>query len=606
MQLELYDGVLIPPEGKFPAMTGVIVYKKDDTIGIRLTGESEGMGDHSGNVDGIDYFECSVNSGILTTEDKVDHRELTFAEEGLIRSLLQPKPAYSNFNSTSIPISGLSPAALVRMMQLNQRMGLATPTAGRNKLPPSTSTGTNTPDPAPPTPQLQDPPTRSRSNASAASANASASAFSVASTSSSFPQEPALEEEKPAEKKLTRLEILRQKKEAIRKRKLALQERVEEAKKEKKEQEEKQHQQQEQEKEGSAEATTAATKPLQPMETQDFKSPVPSTVTPVVTQDAAIEDEVASIKSKTSKGSSGSTLSKASRCSRDSIEKLWISELRHESPDTADQYDLEDAENLLLDEDEHEMNDISRIPSTNSMQMQQILRQPHVKDGHLVHSFKSEEQEDLDNHSQEPELVDNGRPQPFRQSSLSRLQQLRQKKRLLEALPASIQTPMAPSAIAANVVLEDVFPLSLNTLAMVTQQSNSLANMAMASAAVLGHPTNENLASFPIQSRDRVQDPTTDATEDTDDNDTLSSQLSDDIMEDDVGEVHDAVPAAFQESVTITPSSTNPLPAFSEESTTTVEPSNALKRRRMLGLGFLPGIKRHQKRQNIGQGQEQQ
>jgi len=619
MQLQLYDGVLIPPDGKFPAMTGVIVYKKGATIGIRLTGESEGMGDHSGCVDGIDYFECPVNSGILTAEDKVDRRELTFAEEGLIRSLVKPKPAYSTPIASSIPISGLSPAALARMMQLNQRMGITTPTSGRNKLPPSTTNdaGTdiniNTPTSTPPTPQLQDPPTRSRSSVSATSACSavSISVTSVATTSSSSPQEPALEEEKPVEKKLSRLEILRQKKEVIRKRKLALQERVVETKKDKKEQEE--QQQIQLEKEESPPASTAATSPLQRIETQASKSSVPFTVTPVVAQDAAMQDEVASIKSKTSKGSSGSPFSKASRCSRDSIEKLWISELRQESPDTADRYDLEDAENLLLEEDEHEMGDVSRNPSTNSIEMQQILRQPHLKDDHLVYSFKSEGQDDFDNHSQESDSVDNGRPKPFRQSSLSRVQQLRQKKRLLEALPASIQTPMAPPAIAADVVLENLVPLSFNTSAMSTQRNNSLANMAMASAAVLGHPTDVNSARFPTQSRDRIQDPNTDATEDTDDNDTLSSQPSDDVMEEDVskeddqrlGEVHDTVPAAFQESVNITPSSTNPLPDYGEE-ITTVDPSNSLKRRRILGLGFLPAFKRHQKRQNIGQGQEQQ
>eukprot|EP00526_Cylindrotheca_closterium_P005867 CAMPEP_0113642022 /NCGR_PEP_ID=MMETSP0017_2-20120614/22075_1 /TAXON_ID=2856 /ORGANISM="Cylindrotheca closterium" /LENGTH=577 /DNA_ID=CAMNT_0000553423 /DNA_START=76 /DNA_END=1809 /DNA_ORIENTATION=+ /assembly_acc=CAM_ASM_000147 len=577
-------------------MTGVIVYKKDDTIGVRLTGDSEGMGDHCGSVDGVDYFDGGVNSGIMTTVTKVESRKLTFAEEGLIRSLLQPKPAYSTPMASSVPISGLSPAALARMMQLNQRMGVSTtPTASasasstpRNKLPPSASASP---------PQLSDPPTAAIRSNSSSSANNDASS-----------PEPALAEEKPPEKKLSRLEILRQKKEAIRKRKLELERKVEETKKEKLQQqqeEEKQEEtkpQQESPKPSSSPKTTTATsspKPSISPKTTTAASPrsLPPPTVIRNTTDTSMGDEAASVKSK----ESGSLFSKASRSSRDSIEQLWIHELRHESPASADKYDLEDAENLLLEEDEHEMEDAPE--STRSLHMEGaagILRQQQQQhqqhhDGvpPAVTSSKSEDQ-DAAAPAAIAEEENNGRQAPMRQSSLSRLQQLRQKKRLLEALPASIQTP-------ASVVGKDVVVVEGGT--------NNLASMAMASAAALGHHGAANGA-FPT---DRAMAHSDDDEDDDDDSKTTSSGMSHHMedaaaTEDDHG-VHDAVPAAFQESVTITAGTANPLPGdavlVDEQTSTSTTQAASHKRRRMLGLGFLPGMNRQQKRQNTGQGQQQ-
>lgn len=523
-------------------MTGVIVYKKDETIGIRLTGDSEGMGDHCGSVDGVEYFDGGVNSGVMTSIHKVEPRKLTVSEEALIRSLLQPKPAYSTPMASSMPMSGLSPAALARMMQLNQRMGVTPATSStqtttpRNKLPPSTPTAAD----SPPTPILSDPPT-------------------VLQNNSSEDREPALEEEKPPERKLSRLEILRQKKEAIRKRKLELSRKVEETKKEKLQQQ----QQEEAEEPTVKPQQEEAAKPQEPpsMEAEDKKSTSPTSINSqnssssskrmpppasvVRSQDIPMQDEVASVKSKES-----SMFSKASRSSRDSIEQLWIDELRNETPASAARYDLEDAENLLLEEDEGE----DPPESVRSLHMEGIVRvQKHEQD-ELSESNDKLNDQSSDRH-----------PEPMRRSSMSRLQQLRQKKRLLEALPASIQTPVAP-------------------------------------------PNLVNLAGFPEQSRAMAQDCTDDEDEeeeDEDDNKTTASALSD--MEDDNNqkrprnEIHDdAVPAAFQESVTITADSTNPLPAGEGAS------NNYLKRRRMLGLGFLPGINREQKRQNTGRGHNMQ
>ncbi|CAJ1933290.1 unnamed protein product [Cylindrotheca closterium] len=552
--MQLYDGVTIPPDGNFPSMTGVIVYKKDDTIGVRLTGDSEGMGDHSGSVDGVDYFDGGVNSGVMTTISKVEPRKLTIAEEGLIRSLLQPKPAYSTPMASSVPISGLSPAALARMMQLNQRMGI-TPTNGapKNKLPPSATTPAT-----PPTPQLSDPPTVTNS-------------------------EPPLEEEKPAEKRLSRLEILRQKKEAIRKRKLELERKVETTKKEKLQQ---------QEDKPEEDKPEEATEPQQPMATEDFpetkdspetsSSPKstssqkstssPKTSTSVSqaavirnTSEASMADEAASVKSK----ESSAMLSKASRSSRDSIEELWIHELRHETPASADKYDLEDAENLLLEEDEMEDN----APESNrSLDMRSILRQPTLQvEGTPAVDLSKSEGQDMEQEEEE----DNGRQPPMRQSSMSRLQQLRQKKRLLEALPSSIQTPASAGLSKSD--------------------HTNLASMAMASAAALGH-SHHNAATFPDRPMAQSDD---DDDDDDDDSKTTASALSH--MEDGGNEDDDAVPAAFQESVSITASSTNVLPGDVEETTPV---SSSHKRRRMLGLGFLPGSNRQQKRQNTGAGRQ--
>jgi len=553
--MQLYDGVTLPAEGSLPSMTGVIVYKKDETIGIRLTGDSEGMGDHCGSVDGVEYFDGGVNSGVMTSIHKVEPRKLTVSEEALIRSLLQPKPAYSTPMASSMPMSGLSPAALARMMQLNQRMGVSPATSStqtttpRNKLPPSTPTAAAD---SPPTPILSDPPT-------------------VLQKNSSEDREPALEEEKPPERKLSRLEILRQKKEAIRKRKLELSKKVEETKKEKLQQQ----QQEEAEEPTVKPQQEEAAKPQEPpsMEAEDKKSTSPTSINSqnssssskrmpppasvVRSQDISMQDEVASVKSKES-----SMFSKASRSSRDSIEQLWIDELRNETPASAARYDLEDAENLLLEEDEGE----DPPESVRSLHMEGIVRvQKHEQD-ELSESNDKLNDQSSDRH-----------PEPMRQSSMSRLQQLRQKKRLLEALPASIQTPVAPP---------------------------NLVNLAL--AAALGHC--DNLAGFPEQSRAMAQDCTDDEDEeeeDEDDNKTTASALSD--MEDDNNqkrprnEIHDdAVPAAFQESVTITADSTNPLPAGEGAS------NNYLKRRRMLGLGFLPGINREQKRQNTGRGHNMQ
>ena len=569
-------------------MTGVIVYKKDDTIGIRLTGESEGMGDHCGSVDGVDYFDGGVNSGVMTTVDKVEPRPLTFDEEGLIRSLLQPKPAATPIAS-SVPISGLSPAALARMMQLNQRMGV-TPTAAsppRNKLPPSASTPPAE-APSPPPPQLSDPPTITISSSSDDKSAA----------------EPALAEEKASEKKLSRLEMLRQKKEEIRKRKLELEKKVEENKKEKLQQQQQQPEPQEPAKPQQEEPP----KPQDPisMDTEDANSsspksdssqkstsstdqmPPPATVTRNNTTTSATDamDEVASVRSKES-----SMFSKASRSSRDSIEELWIHELRHEHPASAAKYDLEDAENLLLEEDEEE----EPPESARTIKIGGIKRQPE-----LQRKLQTSKSEDLNLDDDDDDRVPEQKP-PMRQSSLSRLQQLRQKKRLLEALPASIQTPVAPPAIKPDVVfLDDVQP-SPNTLQQTKDQFNgNLADMAVASAAALGHSNHDNVAIFPEESRAMVQDRTDDE-EDDDDSKTAASVLSE--MEEDKRhhdlDVHHEVPAAFQESVTITPASSNPLPAGEEA------PSNTHKRRRMLGLGFLPGMNREQKRQNTGRGHGQ-
>jgi hypothetical protein len=438
------------------------------------------MGDHSGSVNGIDYFECPVNSGVLTTTSRVTKRRLTFSEEAMIRKqLLQPKSMFDPV-PTSIPLSGLSSAALARMAQLNQRMQVQAPA------------------PAPDT------------------------------------KEPSLKEEAmapPLPPRLSRLDILRQKKEAIRLKKIALQEKVQDKK------DKQQLEQPRAEPQGDpvTTATTTAT----------------TTTTATLPQDHPMLQH------------------QQRRDSRDSLEKLWISELRHESPPAAARYGWDD-------DDDHK---------SNHSQVQNQLQQPSLEPKAKAAAAAAAANDDNDEAMQD------------KQPTLSRVQQLRQKKRLLEALPASININ-AP-APDAEVRLEEITTATTTTTTRATSPTLLLGpnhtnnHYTMATVALAAAVREEDDGQSILAS-------------------TISTQSGDMDVEDDE---HHAVPAAaFQESVTITAATSNPLPPADEEETpgheSLAKPATPAaeeeqqqqhfashKRRRMLGLGFLPGNRRLQKRQ---------
>ena len=161
--LNLYDAVIVKASGNIPALDGVVAYVKGNTVGVRLTGSSVGLGDHSGTVDGIEYFECPLNSGIMTTRSEIEVRQLSRIEELKLKRELAagqlqasygggistaasaskytpPRSTTKTTASTSssspvstsyfpktrptppppIPISGLSATALQRMQKLNE------------------------------------------------------------------------------------------------------------------------------------------------------------------------------------------------------------------------------------------------------------------------------------------------------------------------------------------------------------------------------------------------------------------------------------------------------------------------------------------------------
>jgi hypothetical protein len=533
-------------------MTGVIVYMNGDgdgdgdTIGIRLTGENEGMGDHSGSVNGIDYFECPVNSGVLTTTSRVTKRRLTFSEEAMIRKqLLQPK-AMSAPVPTSIPMSGLSAAALARMAQLNKRMQVQAPAPAPDTKEPSLKEEAMAPPPSPP----------------------------------------------KEEKRLSRLDILRQKKEAIRLKKIALQEKVQD----KKDKQQLEQPQAEPQAEPQADPVTTAT---------TTAAPTPTTTATLPQDHPMLQQQLQQQQLQRCK------LQRLS--SRDSLEKLWISELRHESPPAAARYGLDD------DDDE----------KSNHSQVQKQLQQPSLEPKAKAAAAAAAANDNDDDNNDNDEDMQHEQPTTSGYRTLSRVQQLRQKKRLLEALPASININ-AP-APDAEVRLEEITTATIATIATTTTTATATTGTttttttrATSPTLLLGPNHTNTITMATVASATAVR-------EEDDGQSSLAStistctQLSDMDLEDDV---HHAVPAAaFQESLTITPATAtatatataNPLPPADEEETpgheSLAKPAAPAeqqqqqqqhfashKRRRMLGLGFLPGNRRLQKRQK---GQQQ-
>ena len=180
---------------------------------------------------------------------------------------------------------------------------------------------------------------------------------------------------------------------------------------------------------------------------------------------------------------------------------------------------------------------------------------------------------------------------------LSRLQQLRQKKRLLEALPASISTAAAPID-APDQLMEDSNIRSCTPPRI--RPSNNLARIAIASAAVF---ESTELVQQEQQQQQQQDDHSSNAS-------TLSTQMSEMDLEE--KEETTVSSTAFQESLTITPGTKNPISSEDETSTPfdgEAQQKHALeeeqakptqKRRRMLGLDFLPTSKRFPKRRNTG------
>jgi hypothetical protein len=155
--LKLFDAVTLKATGGMPAMDGVVAYLDPNNqieIGVRLTGSSVGLGDHSGSVDGIDYFDCPLNSGLLVNRDELEIRQLSRIQElrlkrelaagqlDMSRSHTNGSSSTSRSKSTqnkppSVPNQqaiapktappsvsleglGLSPTALDRLNKLNQ------------------------------------------------------------------------------------------------------------------------------------------------------------------------------------------------------------------------------------------------------------------------------------------------------------------------------------------------------------------------------------------------------------------------------------------------------------------------------------------------------
>lgn len=146
--LTLLDAVTVKAAGSMPAMDGVIAYlDQGKKIGVRLTGSSVGLGDHSGSMDGIDYFDCPLNSGLFVEREEIEIRRLSRIEELRLKRELaagqlqisrtsRKPPVNPNPNSNSnanqkqaiapkaappsVSLKGLSPSALDRLQELNQ------------------------------------------------------------------------------------------------------------------------------------------------------------------------------------------------------------------------------------------------------------------------------------------------------------------------------------------------------------------------------------------------------------------------------------------------------------------------------------------------------
>eukprot|EP00980_Cylindrotheca_fusiformis_P009992 scaffold2212_cov143-Cylindrotheca_fusiformis.AAC.10 len=140
------DAVTVKASKGLPDMDGVIAYldnNNNNKIGVRLTGSSVGLGDHSGSVDGINYFDCPLNSGLFVTRDEIEIRQLSRIEElklkrelaaekldlsrttGITTSHKNPVPPPPPPKPEEPPLSdatkGLSATALTRLQKLNQK-----------------------------------------------------------------------------------------------------------------------------------------------------------------------------------------------------------------------------------------------------------------------------------------------------------------------------------------------------------------------------------------------------------------------------------------------------------------------------------------------------
>ncbi|CAJ1959876.1 unnamed protein product [Cylindrotheca closterium] len=196
---ELLDPITVLPDGGMPAMDGIVAFldhpENPTKVGVRLTGSSIGLGDHSGSVDGIDYFECPLNSGLFCTPDQLEVRTLSRIEQLRLKrelaagqldmskggSMMMAAAGYGDSNISSkqvirssmighgglppsitnhhqaivpqqdqpqsISLNGLSPTALARLQQINP--GYMDP----NVTPVSSSTA-----PAAPAAAADDPP----------------------------------------------------------------------------------------------------------------------------------------------------------------------------------------------------------------------------------------------------------------------------------------------------------------------------------------------------------------------------------------------------------------------------------------------------------------
>jgi dynactin 1 len=71
-------------------------------VGIRLTGSSVGLGSHDGTVGGYEYFQCPPQCGLLVSPDRVTVRSLTKLEE------LKLKRELASFQRSSTPSTSAS------------------------------------------------------------------------------------------------------------------------------------------------------------------------------------------------------------------------------------------------------------------------------------------------------------------------------------------------------------------------------------------------------------------------------------------------------------------------------------------------------------------
>ena len=263
--------------------------------------------------------------------------------------------------------------------------------------------------------------------------------------------------------------------------------------------------------------------------------------------------------------------------SRDPLETLWIKELRHESPPAAARYGSEGDDEMF-----------------SQAVARETLKQPVLT---------SPELENDGNNKQDNNVMQDNEEEPSSTLSqpLSRLQQLRQKKRLLEALPASISTAAAPNDAPDQMMVEDSNMRSSTPPRTRNRPSNNLARIAISSAAVF-----ESTELVHEQQQQQQQQQHDDHSSSAS---TLSTQMSE--MELEEKEETTVSSTAFQETLTITSGTKNPIScdetsfnksqesqqvhALEEEQTKPTQ-----KRRRMLGLGFLPTSKRFTKRRNTG------